>query len=125
EVVEMLPELRIDEGGAVGDAFGRGFVMIENDEVDAHLAEEAGLVPRARAAVGGDEEIGGIAFEAVFDAFDAEAIALLKPGREEGARLEAEGPPDGVEQGDRGDAVDIVVAVEDDGLPAVDRFEDA
>ncbi len=66
-----------------------------------------------------------MAFEAVFDALHAQAVTLLEPGREKGARLEPVGTEDRGEEGEGTDPVDVVVAVEHDRFAPVDGLENA
>ncbi len=73
----------------------------------------------------GDKHGGFVLLDAALDAVLTEAIALFDAKREEGLRIGAEAAEDAPEQRGRGDAVDIVVAEDDDFLACGDGLEDA
>ena len=58
-------------------------------------------------------------------ALRAEAVAFVHARRQKRMRVRAEAPQDAGEEGEGGDAVDVVIAVEDDALAAVDGLQDA
>jgi hypothetical protein len=116
EIVEIgAAALGVDPGSAVG-AVAVGFVVVEDDDVDVAGAKGGNFGGGIRAAVDGDEELGGVEFEAAFDAGGAESVTFVDAVGEEAVDAAAVGVEDAMEDGEGGDAVDVVVAVEGNAL---------
>jgi hypothetical protein len=99
-------------------------VVISDDEVYAALAGQRGGFVRGDATIDGDDELRALVGE-LGDGFGVEAVAFLDAvGDVELDRAAQEG--DGVpENGSGGDAVNVVVAVDDDSLAIADGLGDA
>ena len=98
EVVEGVAEFRIDEGGADGGAGGVGFVVVEDDDLDAALGEPCGFGFGGGAAVDGDEEVDGAFVETALEAVGGEPVAFFHAEREEAAWGEPVGDEDRAEE---------------------------
>ena len=116
--------LRIDQCVRRGQLV-RQRVVIDDDCVDSSLPQPRDLRERGGAAIDGDKQPGPVLLHATLDAVLAEAVALLHPEREERFHLRAEAAQDAPEQGAGGDAVDVVVAEDDDALLRGDGLENA
>ncbi len=100
------------------------FVVIGNDQIDAALLGNLHLIDRGNAAVYGDDD-----FRAAVDDFredcGVQAVPFVDAVGDVPVDLAAE-DSDGVpEDGGGGDAVDVVIAVNDDFFFGVNRAGDA
>lgn len=124
EVGVAAEGLGVDQRGAGGSA-GFWFVVVDNDEIHAARGEPGGFLVRAGAAVEGDDK-GGLAFgKDAVESVAAESVTFRFAQREEPAGFESERGEEAVEDGQRGDPVDVVVAVEDDIFAAFDGLREA
>ena len=98
---------------ASGSVPGRKMV-IGDDHVDAALDRAAHRLDAGDAAVDGDDELHVALDEHAVEHFHLQAVAVDEPVRHDEARVRAEGAEDGLQHDDGGDAVDVVVAVDDD-----------
>ncbi len=110
-----VAELGVHQCGAGGQR-GFGFVVIEHDHVDAAVAQRGDLGGGIRAAIHGHEKVGRMEFHAAFEAGCAEAVAFAGAQGQEALHAAAVGAEHAVEQGEGGDTIHIVVAIEDDAL---------
>ena len=125
EIMKFVSQLRVHESGTFSDAFGGRFMVIQDDQVDSHFLEKRCLFSRIGPAIRGDQQGGRVVVEAVFDPFHAESVSLFHPGREKAAGLKSVGGEEMPEQRNRTDAIDIVVAIEHDRFPVIDRLKDS
>ena len=98
EVVEGVAEFRIDESGADGGAGGVGFVVVEDDDLDAAFGEPCGFGFGGGSAVDGDEEVDGAFVETALEAIGGEPVAFFHAEREEAAWGEPVGDEDRAEE---------------------------
>ncbi len=119
EVGVAAGDLGIDEGGAGGGAVFR-FVVVDNDEVDTTGGEPGGFFVRGSAAIESDDEGGLAAGEDAVESVAAEPVALGFAQREKPAGVEPERGEKAMKDGERGDAIDVIVAVEHDVFAALD-----
>jgi len=113
EVGEFGAAFRVDEGVAVGACVREGLVVIDDDDIDALGAKHGDFVDGDGAAIDGDEEVGFRALvHAAFEGCDAEAVSLGAAAGDEVAWFEAIGAEDPPHEGDRGDSIDVVIAVD-------------
>jgi hypothetical protein len=113
---EAAPRLqRIHDGAGFGKPVG-GRMMVGDDEIDAALAAAESFVDGAYPAIDGDEERGA-AIDGGLDAVRGEPIPLGEPLGDEGEAVKANGAEEGDQEGDRGDAIDVVIAMNADPLP--------
>ena len=99
--------------------------MIDHDHVHTLALQRGDFRDRRRAAIHRDEQPRRILRDAARHAIRAQAVAFIRPQRQEARGFRAIGPQHAGEQRERGDAVHIVVAVEDDFFAAVERGENA
>ena len=108
-------------GGGIGFA---PFVVVGDDEIDIFVAKRFCFVEGGDAAVDGDDEFGAGVGE-LFEGFGVEAVAFFEALGDVVVDVAAE-EGDGVpEDGGGGDAVDVVVAVDDDFFLVADGLVDA
>lgn len=101
-------------------------MVVDDDDIDAVVAEGFDFVEGDGAAVDGDEEVGFGAFlHAAVDGGGGEAVAFGGAFGDEVPGFDAVGVEDTAHDGDGGDAIDVVVAEEEDFFFAVDGEEDA
>jgi len=119
---------RVDDGVGGGEIVdgGWGVVVIGDDEVDAGLSGGEGGLDGGDAAVDGDDDFGALGGERA-EGVGVEAVAFVESvwdvGGDVGVRDEV---IEGVEEdGGGGDAVNVVVAVDDDGLALASGVEEA
>jgi hypothetical protein len=114
--------------GERGRQLGVGLVMIGDDEVDAEIAGAAARFRAANAAVHRDDERDTLGVQPI-DRRRLQAVPVLHPLRDEVHDVGAEHLQRAPENHRRGDAVDVVVAVDGDALlaratpPSDDRRE--
>ena len=113
EVGVAADDLRVDEGGAAGGTVFR-FMVVDDDEIHAAGGEPFGFFVRGGAAVEGDEKRWLEVGEDAVESFAAEPVTLGFAQREKAACCESEPLQKTMEDGEGGDAIDIVVAVEHD-----------
>ena len=92
------------------------FMVVENDDISATTANVGDFPRGIRAAVHRHEESRRVFLKAAFDSRCAQPVAVLSPEREEAVHLRAGSRQNALEKRQRGDAIDIVVAIEDDSL---------
>ena len=119
EVGVAAEGLGVDQGGARCGAVFR-FVVIDDDEVDAAGREPGGFLVRTGPAVERDNKGGLPGGEDAVESVAAQAVAFGLAEREEPTGLESERGKEAVEDGEGGDAIDVIVAVEDDIFAAFD-----
>jgi hypothetical protein len=100
-------------------------MMIEDDDIDAAPAERGDGVDGGGAAIDGQEQSGGELVEALFDPIRAQAVTFLQAMRQVAVRVPAEPGQDFGQEGGGGDAIDVVVAEDDDWFPGVAGAEEA
>ena len=104
--------------------FALPLVVIRHDQIDAALARDLRRLDRGDAAVDGDDQLGAVVAE-LRDRLGVEAVAFVDAVGDVEVGVAAE-DADGVpEDGGGGDAVDVVVAVDDDLFAVADRPGDA
>lgn len=101
-------------------------VVIGDDEIDVSLARDAGGLDRRHAAVDGDDERSAVVGERT-DRVGVEPVALVDSvwDVDLNRRFGRNGFREVVEDGGRGDAVHVVVAVDHDLLTGPERVEDS
>ena len=117
-IARVLP-LRVDDRERVGKRL-LGLVVIGHDDVESHLTAKRDLLVPGDAAVDGDDELGpDVARE--LHAAVGEPVSFIETVRD----VEVDAATDGLEtslhQHDGGDAIDVVVAADEDPLAVVDR----
>ena len=98
-------------------------MVVENDDVYAAFAQPGDGFKSRRAAVHGEQEIGGIFFEAIFHTIATEAVALIHTMREIDIGLKTERAEDLLKQCGGGDAIHIVIAKDDERFAKLARAE--
>ena len=99
-------------------------MMIRDDQIHAAVFGDFGLLDGGHAAVDGDDEFGALIAD-LGDGLGVEAVTFLNAVRDVKLDLAAQ-QGDGVpEDAGGGDAVDIVVAVDDDRFAVADGLGDA
>jgi len=111
--------------GVIRGGFGFApFVVVGDDEIDAVGAEGLGFLDGGDSAVDGGDELGA-GFGDGFEGVGVEAVAFFETFGDVVVDVAAE-EGDGVpEDGGCGDAVDVVVAVDDDFFVSFDGVVDA
>ncbi len=99
-------------------------VVVQNDHINAGGLQGLDFARAGRAAVDGQQEAGPKRLHAPRNAFRAESVTLLDAQRQKTGRGEAVRGEQLRQDGEGGDAVDIVIAVEDDALAAVERRQE-
>src|SRR5262249_22521046 len=99
-------------------------VMIDDDRVDPELIRARDLVGGGDAAVEGHEDLRAFAGELLHCVL-VEPVAFDQAFRDVDVRLDAVKAKKRSEKRGRGDAVDVVVAVERDALALLDRLDQA
>jgi hypothetical protein len=99
------------EGGWGG---GGDLVVVENDDVDAALFEPGDGLNGRGAAIDGEQEGSREFVETIFDGFLAKAITFVHPVREIVIGGPTETRQDFQEQGSGSNAVDVIVAEDDE-----------
>ena len=94
--------------------------MIENDNVDASLFQRRDFRQRRRAAIDCDQELGVMLLATTLDAFPTQPVPLLHSQRQEQLGGCAVASEHFSQERQGGYPVDVVIAEEDDSLPAVD-----
>ncbi len=102
---------------------GRRVMVVGDDQVDAELLRELRLGDRGDAAVHGDHDLRAVGRE-LAQRGRVEAVALLVAVRDVRADRNAKVPERAHEDGRAGDAVDVVVPVDDDALAGGERTAD-
>ena len=116
-------ELGVDDRGRLGQDFGRGMV-IGDDDVDAELRGGGHLLPVRHAAVGRDDQPDALSME-LADRVQVQAMPFGDPVRDVGEHPRVEAGQDLVEHGGGRHAVGVEVAVDGDGFPLADGPGDA
>ena len=100
-------------------------MVVEHDDIDPALPQPGNGFDGSGAAIQGQEQRGGELSSAVFQAVQAQAVALVQAVREVRIDLPAQGLQDLHEQGGRSDAVHVVIAKNHHRLAALARLEQA
>jgi hypothetical protein len=111
-----------------GECFGRwigNLMMVQNDGVDALLEEPVDGGEGSGTAVNGEKKFGGKFSETILHAFLAQAVAFVHAVGQVEMHLPAEGGKDFIKERGGGDAVDIVVAKDNEGFFFFSRKEKA
>ena len=115
----------IEDGERVGDGVaGLEQMVVGDDEVEAEAAGGFCFSEGAHAGVDGDDEAHAVGIGGFKDA-GLQAVALAEAMGDVKAGIAAEHFDGGLEQDDCGGAVDVVVAVEQDGLAGGDGVLEA
>ena len=126
EVVVAIAELGIDQRLADGATIGGQFMVIHDDHVHAVTCERFHLSERGGAAVEREHEVRfAELLEHTSDAVLAHAIAFLHAMREEELGIESIRLEREMDDGHRGYAIHIVVAVEHHVFMTIHSLEDA
>ncbi len=120
ERVRAVAALRIQDRVRIGQHPER-LVVVGHDHVDAVLLGELDLVRGGDAAIRGDDQADPPLLCHV-DAADREPVAVADPVGNEVGDLPPELHERGGQKAGRGDAVDVVVPVDQDRFPLVDRL---
>ena len=116
EVFEFGIDLRVDDRDGVRQLLS-GLVMVGDDDVDAAAHGLVDGVAAGDAAVDGDEHAGGSeGVERLLERFRREAVPVVEPVRNERVDICAVLPQDEGEQSAGGNAVSVVVAVDQNGF---------
>ena len=99
--------------------------MIGDDDVDAAVDGAAHRIDAGDAAVDGDDQPHLALNQHAVEHFGLEAVAVDEAVRDDVRGVRAEGSQHGLQQDDGCDAVDVVVAVDEDGLAVAHRALDA
>ena len=102
-----------------------GLVVVEDDGVDALLAKAGDFCNGGGAAIDGDEQPWGVDGDAAGDAVCREPVAFIHAVGQKRRHFPAGSSEHSHEDGERSDAVHIVVAVERDALFRLQRGDDA
>ena len=107
-------------------------MVVGDDDVDAAIDRQTHRLDRGDAAIDGDHELYVAIGEHALEHFDLQTVAIDEAMRDDEVDVRAERAEDGLQQHDGGDAVDVVVAVDQDrlaiahrALNALARFADA
>ena len=111
--------LRIDDRARIRQ-LGVRLVMVGDDQIDAELTRPARRLRRADAAVDRDDQLHAFGVQAI-DRAGLQAVAVGQPFGNEMADVGAEQLERAPQNHRRGDAVDVVVAVDGDALAIGDR----
>ena len=122
EIIELAVPLWVDQGMR-GGQFRWQRVVVDNEHVDALLAQPRDLLHRRGAAIDCDKDGRFVLLDAPLDAVLAQAVALLHAQRQEGVHVRAEPPQDAPQERAGGDAIDIVIAEDDHLFPRGDALE--
>ena len=117
--IRAVVPLRVDDGERRRQ-LGVRLVVIGDDQVDAELARAARGVGAANAAVDRHDERDAVGVQPL-DRRRLQAVAVAQPLRDEVDDVGAEQLERAAQDHRRRDAVDVVVAVDGDPLPARDR----
>ncbi len=124
EVGEIIAAFRVHQGAAIRPHTGDRFVVIDDQDVDAVGPQGRDFVDGNRAAIDRNQEVGfGALRHAAFERRRAEAVAFRAAARDEVAGFQAVGHQNPPHQGDRCHAIDVVIAVNQDGLALVDGLQ--
>jgi hypothetical protein len=115
KIMEGIPAFRIYQRRAIRADAAR-FVVVEHDDIDSSSAESLDFGHRIRAAIHRDQKARGVLRHAAFEARLAKAVALLHAVGEKAGWFRAVGAEEPCEDRQRGDAVHIVVSVNDDAF---------
>ena len=99
--------------------------MVENNRIHAALLEVRNLVSGTGAAVDCHEQPRLMFLETTGDPVFAEAVAFVHAVRQEIAHVGTRRPKNALQQGARGHAVHVIIAIDDDALVMVDGGKDA
>ena len=124
EVGVAADGLGVDQCGAGGGAVF-GFVMVDDDEIDAAGGEPGGLFMRTGAAVEGDDERGLAFGENAVESVAAQSVAFGFAEGQEPSGLESKRGEEAVEDGEGSDAIDVIVTIEHDIFASFDGEGDA
>ena len=119
EILVRIPAvgaLRVDHRQG-GRQCALRLVMIGDDEIDAELARAQGRLAGANAAVDRDDELHAFAMQAI-DCRRLQAVTVAQPLGDEVHDVATEQLEGATQDDGRGDAVDVVVTVDGDALPA-------
>jgi hypothetical protein len=119
----VAAERRMDQRRAGQRAVGARGVMVGDDDVEAGRPGPRDLLDGGHAAVHGQQQPGAARGQPV-DGGRAEAVAVLRPAREVPVHGGAEVAQHADEDRRRGDAVDVVVAVDRDPRAGADVAQD-
>ena len=119
--VGVIGPLWVDHRQGRGHDWANG-VVIRDDHIQAQLDGPLHLCHAADAAIHGDEDMGTSGGDGLHG-FQVEAVTLVHPVGDVGADPSPGGLDGGDQQGGGGDAVGVEVAVDADGLTAVNRLE--
>ena len=120
DVVRAAAELGIDHRAGFRDAFGGRLVVVGDDDVDAEPRGLAHRLDGRRPAVHRDDEIRVVVLHAPVERIHAEPVSVLEPVRQERRRDRAEPAEHLDHERGGGDAVHVVVAVDEDGAALLD-----
>ena len=124
EVVEPCATLGIHERGAIG-ALGSGFMVIKHDHIHPLLAERGDFPHRGRAAIHREQQLRSVHFDAALDSRFAEAVALLGPQWKKAGHSDSTGLEKTRQDGQRSDAVHIVVSVKNQPLTTIHGLQNS
>ena len=88
--------------------------MVRDDDVDAAIDRAPHRVHAGDSAVNGDHEAHGLLSQNALQHFEFQAVAVDQTMRNDVRCVGAEEAEDGLKEDDGGDAVDIVIAVDQD-----------
>jgi hypothetical protein len=88
-------------------------VVVEDDDIHATSFEPRDGIDAVGTTIDSEQQGGWVLFQAILDSFLAEAIALVHSVREVVAEFPAEGREHFEQESGGGDAVDIVIAEDD------------
>ena len=118
----VLP-VRVDERNGLRQ-FGFALVVVGDDQIDAKLPAQRGLVIGRDAAVDRHDQLYALLFERV-DGDGVQPVALFKAGRDIAGHMAALAAQILRQQAGRRDAVDVVIAEDGDMLAPGKRLFDA
>jgi hypothetical protein len=110
---------RVHQSEGLGEVRGR-MVVVRHDEIDAQVAGEERLVHRGHAAVDRDDHLRTVRRQ-VPQRRGVDAVALLVAVWDVRRDARAEPAESADEDGGTGDAIDVIVAVDDDALATRER----
>ena len=116
EIRQFRIDLGVDDGQRVGQ-FGSRFVVVGDDDVDAHFPGPLHRVAAGDAAVHGDQHAAGAeGLQRLVQRLRREAVAVVEAVGDERIHHGSVAPEHPGQQGAGGDAVGVVVPVDEDRL---------